>query len=96
VQLFAVRNWRFVCGGTLSDAKAHEKILHQLVPKHELLGAQEKSELLSKTSISSIPKIHVNDQAIKLFGLEPSLGDIIKISREDVTGKNTYYRVVIK
>ncbi len=43
-----------------------------------------------------MPKIHISDPALKIFNLELAVGDIIKISREDATGKNSYYRFVIK
>ncbi|HQT44872.1 MAG TPA: DNA-directed RNA polymerase subunit RpoH/Rpb5 C-terminal domain-containing protein [Candidatus Micrarchaeota archaeon] len=71
-------------------------IRHNLVPKHEILLPAEKDELLARIPMASMPKIHISDPGLKLFGIEASSGDIVKISREDATGKNTYYRLVIK
>lgn len=71
-------------------------IRHNLVPKHELLSGSEKEQLLAKVPMTSMPKIHASDPALKLFGIEAAVGDIVRISREDATGKNAYYRLVIK
>ena len=79
----------------MSDAKT-DTIIHNLVPKHELMTAEEKAELISKLPLLSIPKIHLDDPALKLFNLDASIGDIIRIRRNDSTGKNLYYRLVIK
>lgn len=67
-----------------------------MVPKHEIVSGSEREQLLAKVPMTSMPKIHASDPALKLFGLEPTVGDIVKISREDATGKNAYYRLVIK
>ncbi|MEM3399346.1 MAG: DNA-directed RNA polymerase subunit H [Candidatus Micrarchaeia archaeon] len=69
-------------------------LTHELVPKHEIL--QNPEEVLSalKVDKSKLPKIHIDDPAIA--HLEVKVGDIIKITRNDTTGGNAYYRVVIK
>lgn len=70
---------------------------HELVPKHEILTEEEKKELLEKlkASLSDLPKIKMNDPAIK--HLNPKPGDIVRIYRKSPTaGETVYYRVVIE
>ncbi|MFC2154440.1 DNA-directed RNA polymerase subunit RpoH/Rpb5 C-terminal domain-containing protein [Candidatus Altiarchaeota archaeon] len=70
---------------------------NRLVPKHELIGGEETEKLLSyyQTTKEFLPKIHREDPAIK--EMEVSIGDVIKITREDHSvGKSTHYRVVIE
>jgi DNA-directed RNA polymerase subunit H len=68
---------------------------HELVPKHALLTKEEMEKLFSSLSISSdnLPKIRIDDAGI--VGLEAKKGDIIKIMRDEPTGKHVYYRVVV-
>ncbi|MFQ5800132.1 MAG: DNA-directed RNA polymerase subunit H [Candidatus Hydrothermarchaeales archaeon] len=70
-------------------------LMHDLVPKHEILPEKKAEKLLVKYNISSaqLPSILITDPAIK--GLEVKSGDIIKITRNAVTGTNYAYRVVI-
>lgn len=70
---------------------------HSLVPKHELLSAKEKEELLKNYGISlrQLPRILENDAMVKF--LNAKVGDVIKITRKSETaGETVYYRVVIK
>lgn len=70
---------------------------HVLVPKHEILSSSEKEELLKKYGITlrQLPRIFLNDPAIR--GLNPKVGDVVKITRKSPTaGESTYYRVVVK
>ena len=67
-----------------------------LVPKHELLTAEEAEDILKKYGVTraEMPKIREDDPAIK--NLDAKRGDIIKISRiNPKVGKTLYYRVVI-
>ena len=66
-----------------------------LLPKHELIPADDRSKILKDhaMNLDSMPKIRVKDPAIA--GLGAKYGDIIKITREDITGKNIYYRLVV-
>ncbi len=68
---------------------------HQLVPKHEIMGAAEKKEMLEKLEISEkhMPKILDSDPVIKKIGAKP--GDMIRITRKSQTaGESVYYRIV--
>jgi DNA-directed RNA polymerase subunit H len=68
---------------------------HELVPRHEILSAAEKKELLEKMSISErqLPKILDSDPVVKKIEAKP--GDVIKITRKSQTsGETVYYRLV--
>jgi len=80
-------------GGYLADNKP---LSNFLLPKHELVSAGERADILKKFSISSesIPKIPSTDPG--LIGLTLKVGDIVKITRNDVNVKNEYYRIVIE
>ena len=69
---------------------------HELVPKHEILGKEEREELLKKCHIHpyQIPHIKRTDPTVFLIGAKP--GDIIKITRKSPTaGTYVTYRYVI-
>ena len=70
---------------------------HELVPKHILLGAQEKEALLKKYGITlrQLPRMLALDPLVKL--LNCNVGDVVKIIRKSETAGDTeYYRVVVK
>ena len=69
---------------------------HELVPKHEIISAKEKEELIKKYgSLKNFPRIYSTDPQVKLLNAKP--GDVIKITRHnDVTGESIYYRVVVE
>ena len=69
---------------------------HFLVPKHEILAKSKHEELLSSLGVEAqkLPKIKMQDPQVRLLGAKE--GDIIKITREDVTKENLYYRLVVK
>lgn len=69
---------------------------HIFVPRHNVLGKDEKTELLKKFNIAEhqLPKINVSDPAAKETGAKS--GDVIKITRASQTaGKTVYYRLVV-
>ncbi len=69
---------------------------NRLVPKHEVLSAEEAASVLENYGITKeeMPKIQSDDAAIK--GMDVKVGDIIKITRKSQTaGEALYYRVVI-
>ena len=81
-------------------AKKEEKDIDifqsNLVPKHEILGGEEKSELLKRLNVSlkQLPRIKEEDPVIKL--LQGKRGDVVKITRKSlVAGEYNHYRVVI-
>lgn len=67
-----------------------------LVPKHDVLNAEEKAELLKKLNIKlkQLPRIKRDDAIIKLIG--GRRGDVVKVARKSpVAGEYFYYRVVM-
>ncbi|NYZ77336.1 DNA-directed RNA polymerase subunit H [Candidatus Micrarchaeota archaeon] len=68
---------------------------YHLVPKMEILGETEKNRILQKYGIEStnqLPKLRPGDAAVAALGAKA--GDVIKIHREDKTGKYAAYKVV--
>jgi DNA-directed RNA polymerase subunit H len=68
---------------------------HELVPRHEILTAAEKKELLEKINATErqLPKILDTDPVIKKIEAKP--GDVVKITRKSQTsGETVYYRLV--
>jgi len=83
--------------GVGDDLEAEIDIMsHELVPKHILLSAQEKEEVMRKYGIkklSQFPRILKSDPVVKKLKATP--GDMIKIIRKSDTAKESiYYRVV--
>ncbi len=67
-----------------------------LVPKHEILSADDKAKLLEELNVTlkHLPKIKEEDPACQ--ALKAKHGDIIKITRRSqVAGEYNYYRVVV-
>ncbi len=69
---------------------------HELVPKHEVVKQKEAEDVLSKLGVlpGALPKIHADDPAIEELGAK--LGDVVRITRKEITSENTYYRLVVK
>jgi DNA-directed RNA polymerase subunit H len=68
---------------------------HRLVPKHEMLSAEEAKELLEKYRVKpyQLPRIKASDIAVIAIGAKA--GDILKITRKSMTaGKSVAYRYV--
>lgn len=79
----------------MADKKI-DLLKHFLVPEHALLSSEEKQALLDRYNITEIqlPSISKSDTAIKHLNAKP--GDVIQITRNTRTEKNTtYYRRVI-
>ena len=77
--------------------KEFETEMHQFVPKHTVLGENERGEMLKKFGITlrHLPRILSSDPAI--VDKNCKIGDVVKIERESKTaGKAVYYRVVVK
>ena len=68
---------------------------HQMVPRHDILSAEEKKALLEKMGISekNLPRILDTDPVVELISAKP--GDVIKVTRKSQTaGESVYYRIV--
>jgi len=69
---------------------------HVLSPKYEVLGEEEKKELLKRCRIKpyNLPKILSSDPAVK--ALNANIGDVLKVTRHSETaGESIYYRLVV-
>jgi DNA-directed RNA polymerase subunit H (RpoH/RPB5) len=80
----------------MAEEKKIDILRSGLVSKHELIGEEEKSEFLKNYNISvkQLPRIHVDDPAIK--NMDAKRGSVIRITRKDVNvGEYYYYRVVV-
>ena len=69
---------------------------HFLVSDMKVLSDSEKSKLLSKFSITEdkLPRMPAKDPAT--VALEAVPGNVIRVQRNDGTGKYTTYRVVVE
>lgn len=69
---------------------------HSLVPEMKVLSDAEKAKTLDKYGIdeSQLPKILSKDPAV--LALKATVGDVLKIDRNDGTGKYTTYRIVVE
>lgn len=70
---------------------------HVLVPKHELVGEDERNRILESYGIrpEQLPYILSSDPAAKEIGAQP--GDVIRITRKSRTaGVSIYYRYVVE
>lgn len=70
---------------------------HKLVPKHEILTEEEKTELLSQYRVQAyqLPQISSLDPTVKAIGAKP--GDILRVIRKSPTaGEHTAYRYVVE
>jgi len=68
---------------------------HFLVPKAEVISADEKKRVLKKFRINEtqFPKILANDPLAT--AIKANVGDIIAIYREDLPAKYVSYRYVV-
>jgi len=70
---------------------------HVLVPKHEILSAEEKKDILVKFNATEeqFPFLFNSDPVVREIGAKP--GDMVRISRiSDTAGETTYYRFVVE
>lgn len=69
---------------------------HLLVPKHELISAEEKQKILDEYRVPpyKLPRLNASDPAAKAIDAKP--GDIVRIIRDSPTaGKYISYRYVV-
>ena len=70
---------------------------HALVPKHEILTAKEREELLTQYKVKpyQMPQVKSTDPAVKAIGAKP--GDVLRIIRKSSTaGEHLAYRYVVE
>ncbi len=70
---------------------------HALVPKHEILSADDKKTILSQFNATEgqFPYLFSIDPVVREIGAKP--GDMIKITRvSDTAGETSYYRYVVE
>lgn len=68
---------------------------HQLVPEMKVLSEHEKTQVLNKyrTDLSQLPVMLKNDPEALSLNAKP--GDLVRITRNDKTGKYYAYRVIV-
>ena len=77
------------------ESSSVDIIKHQLVPRHEIMAAEDKKELLERIGAveKNLPKMLDSDPVAAKIGAKP--GDVIKITRKSQTaGESVYYRIV--
>lgn len=64
------------------------------IPEHQIMGEDEKTELLEKFAEHELGRILITDMMARYYGAK--IGDIFRIIRPSFTaGKNVYYRRVV-
>jgi len=68
---------------------------HELIPDTKVLSDAEKTKVLKKYGVTEahLPKIFSNDPVVVTLKAVP--GNVLRIQRDDGTGKYTAYRVVV-
>lgn len=70
---------------------------HVLVPKHEILNAEEREKVLTEYRVQpyQLPRLKASDPAAKVIDAKP--GDIVRVIRDSPTaGKYKSYRYVVE
>lgn len=75
--------------------EATDILSHHLVPPMKVLSEGEKTKLLKKFGINEnqLPKMNFDDAVAAELKVVP--GNIIRVYRDDGTGKHLTYRVVV-
>jgi DNA-directed RNA polymerase subunit H len=66
-----------------------------MIPEMKILSGSEKTKLFNKYGVdeNKLPKILEKDPAVKALEAKP--GDVVRIQRDDGTGKYYAYKVVV-
>lgn len=77
------------------DAPTIDVLSYFLIPEMKILGEAEKTKLFKKYGVNEkkLPKIVEKDPAIK--ALNAKAGDVVRIQRDDGTGKYYAFKVVV-
>lgn len=77
------------------DAPVVDVLSSHLIPEMKILGDGEKAKVLKKFGIgeSQLPKLFSTDPVA--MALKAQIGNVIRIERNDGTGKYTAYRIVV-
>lgn len=69
---------------------------HDFVPDMKVLGDAEKAKILKKYGIddTQLPKVLSSDPTVA--ALKAKVGDVVRIERDDGTGKYVSYRIVVE
>jgi DNA-directed RNA polymerase subunit H len=70
---------------------------HQLVAKHEILGEDEKKQILTRFNATEeqFPFLFSTDPVVREIHAKP--GDMVRITRvSDTAGESFYYRYVVE
>jgi len=81
----------------VKNMKDSDILLHEFVPKHEILSKEDAEKLLASLGVSKdkLSKILLDDPVVRAIGAKS--GDILKITRKSPTaGHSVYYRVVVE
>ena len=79
-----------------SNVPTVDVLSHKLVPKMSVLSESDKTKLLAKHSVNDkqLPRMLSTDP--EAVALKAAPGDVVKIERDDGTGKYLTYRVVVE
>ena len=79
-----------------STSVAVDILSHKLNPEMKVLSAAEKTKVLKRCEVNEtqVPKFLSTDQVVVALKAVP--GDLIRIERNDGTGKHVGYRIVIE
>jgi len=76
------------------ELESVDVLAHSLVPEMKVLSEAEKNKVLKKFDIDEkkLPRILSSDPAV--IALKAVSGDVLKIERDEPTGKSPCYKIV--
>lgn len=90
--LFSALRWS--CLKKKTSVPTVDVLSHMLVPEMKVISDAEKSKMFSKFGINEqqLPRMSSKDPAAVALKAVP--GNVVRIERDDGTGKYTTYRIV--